>query len=260
MKAARRKLLDTLKGKQSVNSEEQFRNIKTSLGSLAHVPGNPLTKSEFSINVDVFFVDVAAHAIVAPALVPAAAQTPLPVYFFGTNDMYSAYHTARFFAPINPNWGLTGSGFWNYNYNGIGIDAVLQLILEDGDYILYYAPAAGGNIRAMVRIRCENVPYSSLVHSLMRDTIIINTIRFSTPLASILQYTHPLTFTHVSLLGKIASDTIDPRLYILPTNPQQTISDIPIKLPFDNKMIVSTQIDFTCQHFNWILFTEIVTN
>lgn len=260
MRTARRKLFETLQGKQPVNSEEPFANIKRSLGSLSNVPGNPLTKSEFSINVDVFFIDSAAHTIIAPAAVPAVAQTELPVYFLGTNDMYNAYHYARFFAPLNPNWFLIGAGFQNYNYNGIALDAILLLQVEDGDYITYFAPTVGGVVRAMIRIRCENTGYSSLVHGLIKDTIIVNTIRYSTIVASILQFTHPLIFTHISLLGKLASDTIDPRLYILPTNPQQTISDIPVKLPFDNKMILSTQIDFSCQHFNFIFFVEQITN
>lgn len=260
MKSSRRSLLDTLKNKRSVNSEEIFANVKQALGSLANIAGNPLTKSEFSLNIDVFFCNPALNVLIAPAAVPAVNQTPLPVYFFGTNDMYNAYQKARFFAPINPNWFLAGSGFAGYNYNGVAINISFALLVEDGDYILHYAPQVGGaNLAAMVRVRCENTGYSSIVHGLMRDTIVINTIRYSVTAASILQFNHPLIFTHIALLGKIASDTVDPRLFTLPTSPQQAIADIPIKIPFDNKMLIATQIDFNCQHFNWIVFSEIIT-
>jgi hypothetical protein len=258
MKRSEKSLLNSLRNIQPTNSEETLRNVKNSLGSLGKAVGNPLTKNELSITTDVYYCDVALHVLIAPAALPLANQnSPIPVWYFGLTDMYGAYQKARFLAPLdNVSWFYLNSGFWNYNLFA-GIDAsVLIAGVNDGDYLVQYVCMTNGNLRAVIRISCQNVAYATLVHSLMSDIIFLNTIRYSLVLANILQFANSLKIGHLSTFGKLNIDTIDPRLYILPTSPQQTISDIPVKIPIDKSIIIATFIEITCQHFNFILFVE----
>jgi hypothetical protein len=263
MKRSEKSLLSSLRNSQPTNSEEPLRNVKNSLGSLSKAVGNPLTKNELSINTDVFFYDVAAAIFLAPAAVPATHQLPLPVWYFGLTDVYSGYSKAQFIEPNNlqgNSWGLLFQGFWQYNIFA-GLPGLMILLMQPGDYIMRYAsnvPAGvlNPNIDAYVRIRCENIAYATLVHSLMSDIIFLNTIRFSVAMAAILQFARSIKIAHLSTFGKLNIDTIDPRLFILPTEPQQNIADLPVKIPIDKSIIITTQIDFVCQHFNFILFVE----
>lgn len=263
MKRSEKSLLNSLRNIQPTNSEEPLKNIKNSLGSLSKAVGNPLTKNELSINTDVFFYDVAGGVFIAPAAVPAAFQLPLPVRYFGLTDVYAGYSKANFIEPITPGgffWNLALHGFWNYNVFA-GLPALMTLLMRDGDYIMrYHTEVPGGflnpNLDAFVLVRCQNIAYASLVHSLMSDIIFLNTIRFSVAMAAILQFARSIKIAHLSTFGKLNIDTIDPRLYILPTEPQQNIADLPVKIPIDKSIIITTQIDITCQHFNFILFVE----
>ena len=262
MNRAEKNLLASLRNRVQSNSEEPLRNIKNALGSIGKMNGNPLTKNELSITTDVFFCDPTNPAVLLPpaAVPPPNFGTTLPIYYFGLTDMYGAYQKARFINPLNPVWYILANGFINYDFRiatAVAVPVAFLNICNDGDYVIVYDQNVGGiPIMAMVRIRCQNVAYSTLVHSLMSDIIYINTIRYNVGAASILQFTHSLNISYLSTFGKIQGDTIDPRLYVLPTSPQQTISDIPIKSPFDKSMIIGTQIDFTCQHFTFILFVE----
>lgn len=259
MKTARRKLFETLQGRQPVNSEEPLKNIRQSLGTLGNAVGNPLTKSEATIHVDVFFIDTSIPAIIAPAAIPAASQTSLSYYLFGLNDIYGAYQKSRFLEPLNMNWRFLEAGFWNYNIFVLNplLGAIpAGLIINPGDYVLHYVSMAVGNFQAVIRIHCENVAYSTLVHSLMSDILYVNSIRCIVNAASILQYTHSIKLATLSTLGKLSVDTVDPRLYILPTSPQQTIADIPLKIPFDKRSIMTNSMDFTCQNLTYIFFVQ----
>jgi hypothetical protein len=253
MKRSEKLLLDNLRNKKAINTEEPLKNVKNSLGKIGQLVGNPLTKNEISINVDVFFCDNALHVIIAPAAIPVANQRPMPLYLFGLTDMYGNYVKSWPLTLSDPVWANPmQTGFVGYNLNAAPIDAILMLQLQNGDYVIFWQ--INVNTQALIRVRCENIAYSTLVHSLMSDIIYINTIRYNVLAAAILQYTHSLKLASLSTFGKLAVDSIDPRLFILPTSPQQNIADIPIKSPFDKTMIIATAIDFTCQHISFILF------
>lgn len=263
---SRRNLLETLRNKQPVNSEEMLTNVRSSLGSLGQAVGNPLTKNEISISVDVIFFDTTAvpAAIIVPAALPAGAQTELPFYLFGLTDMYSGYNKARFLEPLNPAWGVVGpvaSGFWQYNLFAVlpfigAIPNNLYNFFAPGDYIIHYRFFGGVNFQAVIVIHCDNIAYASLLFSLMSDIIYIDTIRYFVNAAAILQFTRSLNIATLSTFGKLNVDSIDPRLYVLPTSPQQTIADLPLKIPFDKRCMIGSQIDFTCQHIDFIFFVK----
>jgi len=265
MKWSEQSLLNNLRGTGDANSEKPLENIKNSLGSLRRVAGNPLTKNEISIITDVLFFDVATNSVILPAAVPAAFQQPVPVWYFGLTDMYSSYPNAHNIEPgitEGQHWALAVQGFWQYNlFAGVPAPVFIQLQLRPGEYIIRYVTNVppgllNPNIDCYIRIRCDSIGYSTLVHSLMSNIMFLDILRINVNAASILQFIHPLKIGHLSVFGKLTVDSIDPRMYILNTSPQQNISDIPLKIPIEKSIIFTTQIDFSCQYIKFILFVE----
>lgn len=266
MKRSEKNLLRNLRGTTTATSEAPLVNIKNSLGSLRYAVGNPLSKNEIRIEVDIFFCNntVDPTVLIPFAALPAQLQQNLPFYLFGLNDMYGFYRNVKHTVRLHPNWAFQGAGFWNYNLfaNAWTIPAFLfQIALDesnDGDYLIFYINNVVGlnDIRAMVRIRCNNVSYSTLVHSLMSDIIYLDAVRSIVANADILQYTNPLIFSSLSTFGKVVTDSIDPRMYIRPTEPQEAISDIPVKIPIDKRIAISTQMQGAVQHIVYIFFVQ----
>lgn len=255
MKRYERELFNSL-NREDTTGEEPLKNIKNSLGSLRYVKGNPLFKSEVTIQIDTFFT--IGGAMVAPAALPAGLQTQLPVYLFGLNDAFSGYQKSNFFVPVINPWLIVSLGFWQYNLFVVdlpGIPVPFLLQLQPGDFIMYFWDGGAVN-RGMVRIRCNNVAYSTLVNSLMSDIIIVEKMRFFVPAAVIQQFENPLIFVRQSIFGKITTDSIDPRLFILPTDIQNNISDIPINIPIDKTLILGFQQNIFCQSITIVMFVS----
>jgi hypothetical protein len=259
MKQSQRDLLTNLRGRTINRSEEFLGNIKQSLGALRHVAGNPLTKNEIAVSIDIRYADTNLHVLLPPAALPAGClNSTLPAYMFGLSDMYGNYTKTRSIVKLDTvNWNFASSGFWNYNFTG-AVDAVIQLNLDlrDGDYLLVYTSAAVATVQAVIRIRCQNIAYATLVHSLMSDIIFLNTIRYVVRIADILQFTHPLFISHLSTFGNLSIDSLDPRMYVTNIMPQQQIADIPVSIPIDKSIAISLQINPTCQRLDFLMFVN----
>lgn len=110
MKKSEKDLLKQLSS-NSYDSNEPLKDIKQSMGSLAYVKGNPLTKTEISLNVSINFFRNRQQIL--PAALPANLQTPLPVSLLGLTDFYSGYAKVQTM--------LTDLGQWitdlNYSYH-----------------------------------------------------------------------------------------------------------------------------------------------
>lgn len=266
MKAARRKLLDTLKGKQPVNSEEPFKNIKNALGSLANVKGNPLTKAEVRLQVSLRYYNPGAPAVVLPAALPAAMQTRLPVYLFGLTDSWGSYNNLVSllppFAPWNkPRYGVNDcspAGIWGQTseFSG-GALAITGDWCDWGDGLQSYFnfPNYAGVI-----IHCNNVAYGTFLNNFTSDTIYLSKIRFFIPLANINQLDNPIFFSYQSQFGSKAIDSIDLKMYGLSTNMQPNIIDLPVNMPVDKNFSMGFYQNFDCTDLSMILFIEKVTN
>ena len=150
MKQSERNLLKNLKGKEKITSEAPLSNVKNSLGSLRHAVGNPLSKNEIRIEVDLFFCNITVDpTVVIPfAALPPQLQQNLPFYLFGLNDMYGFYRNVKHTVRLHPNWAFSGAGFWQYNVFAGGVIVIqpaflFQLALDesnDGDYLIFYEP------------------------------------------------------------------------------------------------------------------------
>jgi hypothetical protein len=243
--------------------EMPLKNIREGLGSVAYIIGNPKTKTEITLNIDLFFEDAVMGIIIAPAALPIAAQTSIPVILLGLTDYYGGYSKSALLNATIPAWtninvvgGNISRGIWAFNFFNTGLPP-LNALCQPGDMILIYTFVTPANVfTAMIRIRCQNVSYGTFLNSFVSDLITINIIRYIVPIANIIQFINPLIFGYQTLFGKVKSDTVDPRMYITSTDFQQQIADIPINLPIDKAVMLNFQMDVFCPTLSMILFVE----
>jgi len=253
MKNYEKQLLERLRKNDLDTANEPLKNVREALGNIAFVKGNPLTKTEITINVNKYIVGV----------VPANYQLPVPIYLFGLTDYLGGYKKARVYQPLKPPL-LVGAGLPAGYYGIIGLNISLATVqtsfptvacdLGDLIYIFYDSPAPAFYI--VIIIHCENVAYGTFLNSFVSDLITINTLRYVVPIANVNQFINPLTFGYQTLFGKTFTDDIDPRNFITNKDFQQQIADIPINLPIDKSVFLITEMDYLCNSFSLILFVE----
>lgn len=251
MLRSRKELLKGLLGKDSATrSEEPLKNIKDGMGSLSQVVGNPLFRAEVTLQINLQFTN-GAMVPIAPAALPANAQIPIPVYIFGLMDLWSGHTNASRVCP-------TTDPPWQWIVSDIIDNPIFFFpgsFMNMGDGYIEYQDVATGNF-AHVTIHCTNVAYGTFVHSFVSDLITVNQIRYFVPPANINQFLNPLIFTYQTLFGKLKTDSVDPRMYVLPTDPQQNIADIPLKFPVDKNLGCDFYMNFDCPAVTMILFVE----
>lgn len=260
LKKYKRQLLDSLETvSENVDPKDPLQKVRKALGSVAYVVGNPLTKTEISLQISVVFVNLAGAIIIAPAALPAACQTFVPVNIFGLTDFYGGFNRMHAVLPIQQAWlaaPATNGGIYGYNYNGGVPAAALVALFNFGDLILRYDDVAGLGFAAFVIIHCNNVAYGTFLNSFVSDLITLDTIRYIVPAANINQFINPVIFGVQSLFGKTVTDSVDPRMYITNKDFQPQISDIPINLPIDKTIMTGFQLDVFCQQVSWVLFVK----
>ena len=84
-----KQLLSRLHYDESENNNVPLKNVREALGRIGFVKGNPLTKTEITINVRMGFTK--DNVLINPALLPPELQVPLSVYLLGLTDYYSQY-------------------------------------------------------------------------------------------------------------------------------------------------------------------------
>ena len=238
-------------------------DVRASMGELAYVKGNPLTKTEIMLKIDVFYYGGAPAGFILPLALPAVLQISLPCYLLGLTDSYGGYLKSTIINPIRNPWmlatmgvGISFLGIWNYNINTPPLVALFPLFISGDLVLIFYSAVGGVNYFGIVRVRCSNVAYGTFLHSFVSDLITISTLRYSVPIANINQFVNPLIFGYQTLFGKITTNTVDPRMYITPKDFQQQVCDIPIHLPIDKALMLGFQIEFNCVNSTMILFVE----
>lgn len=259
MRRYERKLLDSLEGEtNSNNSEQTLKNVRESMGSLGYMVGNPLTKTEITLQVRIQYFDNIAGIFLAPAALPGG-QNSLPVYIFGLTDFHGGFIKSRLLSPLNPPWGWNAIaqptiGIWNYTIFNV---APWTVNIADGDLVdIVFLNLPVINIIAIITVHCPNVAYGTFLNSFVSDLITINRIRCIVPVANVNQFLNPLLFGYQTLFGKVKTDTIDPRMYQLPSDFQNNIADIPLNLPIDKNLFMAFQLNFDCQAFDIVMFVE----
>lgn len=256
MKRYEKLLLDNLQTTDPL--DEPLKNVKHAIGSIAYAKGNPLTKTEISIQITMQFSNTLAGVILPAALFPAN-QTRVPIYLFSLTDFYGGFSKSIIVNPVIPNWVLNLGASGIIGYQALAWLAPAGLIpAVPGDLVLnYFAPAAGGsNDNAWVTIHCNNVAYGTFLNSFVSDLITISILRYIVPIANINQFQNPLFIGYQTLFGKLSVDSIDPRMYITSRDFQQQIADIPINLPIDKNFLMNFQLDVFCQQASFVLFVQ----
>ena len=272
-----KRLLSHLQEDNSKDKNDPLGNVKNAMGEIAFVSGNPLTKTEITLQISIRYFDDFTSAPLLPGALPLALQTKLPVFLFGLTDYYGGYTKCRTFSQISNNnlipnqWSLQGTSTRaGVNQLGVSIfglngnDAIIQQfgVFIAGTYVpgdlifLFFGNGGVSGVWSIMIVHCNNVAYGTFLNSFVSDLITINTIRYIVPIANINQFVHPLRFGYQTLFGKTDFDSIDPRMYITSTDFQQQIADIPIKLPIDKAVMLLTDIDTACQNISMVLFVE----
>jgi hypothetical protein len=259
MKPHEEKLLNRIKQGTPDPSTEILGNVKQALGDVAYVKGNPLTKTEITLNVKLIFLQ--DGFLIQPAAIDPALQTTVPVFLLGLTDFYGGYLNEEKLIKPNSPWAMNPQGAGIYRYNAYfppNIGILLANGLVAGDMLLeFYANALGGhNYNVYVLIHCSNVAYGTFLNSFVSDLITIDTIRYIVPIANVNQFMNPIIFGYQSLFGKLSTDNVDPRMYITSKDFQQQIADIPINLPIDKAVFTGFQMNYDCPQISWILFVK----
>lgn len=267
MKRYEKELLNHLSGNTNIDNVP-LQNVKNAMGSIGFVKGNPLTKTDINISVNIYYVDIAIGNLLPAAALPAVLQQGVfPIYIFGLMDYLGGYRRAEQTITHNPSlWGgyttvaTPGFGIFNNEVfwsNVTSVAAVFGNLVVGGDFVSFYTAVVGGvRYVAMIVIHCNNVSYGTFLNSFVSDLITVNTLRYILPIANINQFDNTLLFIYQTLFGKSVSDQIDPRMYITSKDFQQQICDIPVNLPIDKALIMAFYLNATCQQVNFILFVE----
>jgi len=245
MRDYEKRLLDHL---QNDNPPDvPLAEVRQAMGHIGQTVGNPLSKTEIALTITSIFTSTAGGpaVVIAPAGLPVNLQSSLPVIIFGLTDWHGGFLASFRNCPIGGGWvRQTGFGIQGFNIN--------NPFAATGDMIFTYDDAL--TTQANIIIHCNNVSYGTFLNSFVSDLITISHIRYFVP--NINQFVNPIIFAYQTLFGKVSTDSIDPRLYVLGKDPQQQICNIPINLSIDKNLMVSLQMSVFCQAINWVLFVE----
>jgi hypothetical protein len=259
MKQYERRLLNHLQEDNSKGDNDPLTDVRKAMGSIAYVAGNPLTKTEITLQISARFFDN-GNAPVAPGALPANLQATLPIYLFGLTDFYGGFFKSTILLPPTGDWLLLSQGQvapMGIIGRDISLNAVIRNDFVYGDLYLYFL----GNqflpnyFQCEVCVHCNNVAYGTFLNSFVSDLITINTLRLIVPIANINQYLNVLIFAYQTLFGKTFSDSVDPRMYITSTDFQQQICDIPINLPIDKAVMLMYRLNYNTD-MSVVLFVE----
>jgi len=244
MNKVEKQLLKDLK--EPYHKQGILSDIKDKMGAIAYVLGNPHFKAEIQITVNKTY-DTGGVEVLPAALNPAL-QTQMPVYLLGLTDWQGGYLRSRQMLGLNQNWYLNAINLI------INIVPVFPFnLMSIGDINIIFTDTLGLWTTCNIWIHCNNVAYGTFLNSFASDLITLNMIRYGVPIISVNQLINPLIFGYQTLFGRLATESIDPRMYITNQTFQQQIADIPINLPIDKNLMLNTQMEYDCQQITFNL-------
>ena len=240
--------------KEPSRETELLSSIKKSVDPLGQLHGDFKFKAEISLNISVAYQQ-AGVGIIAPAALPGILQTRIPLYLLGLTDFLGSFAKSQIIIhPIAP-WILNQFFIVPVPW-GMGLFAIYPNIHSGDLYIDYEANVGGVIYHCHVFVNCENVSYGTFLNSFVSDLIILNQIQYSVPVIQNYQLINPLIFSYQSLFGKLASESLDPRMYVTNQTFNQYIANIPITLAIDKSLMLNTYITFDVQNLNFLLTVQ----
>ncbi len=234
--------------------------VQSNQASLSRSAGNPAFRAQFDLDVNLFYFTEAAgvYTSILPAALDATLQTRLAVFFFGQSDFDSGFAALKQEFPLS---------IWTYGIPFIfgtdeaessfsPWDATVSTNFRDGDLVIpFEASPAGTNTLGLVRLRCNQVAYGTLLGALSSDTFRTNMVRYIiSDTALIAQFNNTINIFTLSLFGKFGSDSVNPNSFKLPEQFQNGIIDVPIKKGIDKHASLGTFVDYDVTAFSWQVF------
>lgn len=187
-----------------------------------------------------------------PNLLPLPLQTRVPLTIFSLTDYYSLWRVCS-------NTILPSRFLWLLNAQGIfGVNGIIGLIFyplpNNGDFIRTFRQNIGGVGYQIGLNMFSNftIGYGTILNNLSDSVYIIQNIKIIFRGLSNLQLENPLLFSKQNIKGKIVTDSIDLRTYVLPSSYQQTVVDIPLNIILDKNLMINQYIEFDCQNIQYI--------
>jgi hypothetical protein len=211
-------------------------------------------KAQIDLNVRLMYTLVASNAEVAPAAIPAAAQTGLPFFIFGNSDYYSGFSAGLRQNPPAAVWSVVGIYQVGIdNLTGAVFSTAVNQYTKKGDLIMQFSYST--THYAFMIIDCGQVGYNTLLTSLSSDRFVIGQLRYVvTDTTKVAQFAQNLNIITQSLFGKIASDFISPVAHRDPSNQQTNIIDIRFEKGIDKNVILSSYANYDVGTFTWSMF------
>ena len=110
MRSYEKRLLNHLQQTEVSNTNLPLENVKKAMGNVRYAKGNPLTKTEITLNISVnFFAD---KIPILPNALPVNLQSNMPLLLLGLTDFYSGYSKMLLLKkPIAPWQAIDRSGY-----------------------------------------------------------------------------------------------------------------------------------------------------
>lgn len=188
---------------------------------------------------------------ILPALLDNSLKTKIPITLFGLTDYFGSYVASFQVLPLINPWGnnqitrliVKFSNTVNYNYEKRGqLINIYQSSLNGGaDIYTYYS-----------NIYCNSVAYGTLLNNLSDSIYLIKSIKVVFNNANITQLDNPLLFSKQNINGKLITDSIDLKTFVLPSSFNQTIVDIPLNIILDKNLMINQYIEFDCTNIQYI--------
>jgi hypothetical protein len=252
MKPHERILLDHLESPIG-NTKDLTPNVKGAMGEVAYFKGNPLTKTQITINFKLTWFNTLTGTIIPPAALPPELKTYVSAYLFGLTDYYGYYNKLNYLLPsanlFNPPTISVSQSNNIISFAGQAFKGDLILTTQS-------VSIGGAQYWGTVLVHCSNVAYTTFLNSFVSDLITVEMIRYIVPDANIDQFINPIIIGYQTLFGKTFSDNIDPRVFITPKDFQDQISDIPFNLPVDKALMLGFNMNYNCPSASMVLFVS----
>ena len=260
MRAERELLRELNEGSDSVTGA--MPAVDSDQTTFSRSAGNPNFKAQFDLDMALLYFTEAAgvYTSILPAALNATLQTRLAAFIFANTDFASGFATLKRNLPLS---------VWQYGrplivgkdqlvVNGVDLDATATAGLVDGDLIIpAFATVAATNYVGLVRIRCNQVEYGTLLESIGSDTFRTNMIRYIVDTTLTKQFANPIEIYTISLFGKFSNDSVNPNSFKLPEQFQNGIIDVPLKKGFTKHQGLGTYIDYDVTAFSWQIFVPV---
>jgi hypothetical protein len=224
-------------------------------------PLNPNFIAQIQMNLLKQYYSVAAgvYTSILPAAVPAALQTALPVFIFGTSDFASGFAKIKSqYQSGFGSWTMNRPVVYNKDYAADNFSAWTATVtnnLRDGDLVVpFTATNAGTNYVALAIVRTTDVAYATLLDALNSNKFNTNLVRYSVTAGQETQFANGITIADLSMFGKFVSDPINPEAFISPLQDQDNRLDMDADMNISKTKSLSLLANYDVVTFRFNIF------